>query len=180
MGVGDLHDRFAPALVRNLPPLTQISTRGNFNLGIDLFGNIWGWGDNSGAVFGSFTTDESVSKPVSLSLLVKNLDSKPIGIAAGTQAAIILTSKGSIYTFGSGLLGHSGELTAQTSVLPVKIGNQFFGKSKPVAVFAGDNTFGVLTETGELFNWGNGRSNCIGVYQEVSAKVKKNFREDME
>ena len=142
-------------------------------MGIDLFGNIWGWGENSGAVFGSFTSDGAVPKPISLSLVAKQLDAKPIGIAAGTQVAIILTAKGSVYTFGTGLLGHSGAMTAQTSPLPVKIEQQFFGRSNPVAVFAGDRTFGVLTETGELFNWGQGRSNCTGIYQEASAKVRQ-------
>lgn len=174
LGLGHLEPVLTPTML-DLPPLVQVSTNSNFSLSLDLHGNIWGWGDNQSAVFGSFTNDLLVSKPVSLSRLTKSLDSTPTMIAAGSQAAIILTRFGTVYTFGTGLLGHSGELTSQVSPLPVKIPNDFFGRAQPIAVFAGSDTFGVLTGNGELFNWGVGKRNSIGIYEERSAKQTQSF-----
>merc|ERR1719245_1511612 len=175
LGLGDFVSRFSPEEIPRLPPLTHLSSKSDFCLGLDIYDQIWGWGSNVDGVFASFTDELALARPVLLSTKRFNsyLDATPVMVAAGSKAGILLTSTGSVYTFGTGLLGFNGEPENVQSGFPVPVEREFFGSAKPTAVFAGHDVFAVITDVGELYTWGNAAaSSTIGLYEEPSKVVQ--------
>jgi len=54
------------------------------------------------------------------------------------------------------------------SAMPIPVNREFFGGSKPTAVFAGADVFGVITDIGELYTWGRAEASSMGIYEEAS------------
>ena len=163
-----------PQVIDKLPPMSQISSKSDFCLGLDTYDNIWGWGSNVDGVFGSFTEELTISRPYLLTQKRFNsyLDSPPVMVAAGSRAGILLTAKKTVYTFGTGLLGYNGETRDVMSAMPIPVNRDFFAGSKPSAVFAGADVFGVITDIGELYTWGKSDFNSIGLYEESSKPIQ--------
>ena len=67
LGLNHFDPIFTPEVVSCVPPFTQVSSKGDFTLALDIHNNIWGWGSNSSAIFGSFTEDLALPKPIKLS-----------------------------------------------------------------------------------------------------------------
>jgi alpha-tubulin suppressor-like RCC1 family protein len=87
--------------IQNLPPLSSLSTKGDFSLGLDIHNQIYGWGTNAHGIFGSFTEELAINRPYKLTqkIFEKILDSKPVQVAAGSRAGIILTDKRNVVNF---------------------------------------------------------------------------------
>ena len=102
LGLDHNNPEMTPQMV-NLPPMSHISSKSNFCLGLDTYGNIWGWGSNADGIFSSFTDELTISRPYLLtSAKFKSyLDSPPAMVAAGNRAGIILTANNTVYTFGT-------------------------------------------------------------------------------
>ena len=66
-----------------------ITTCADFNVGIDMDGSVWGWGDNSSGVFSSVTVENSVSKPTKI-FSQDSFGGKPLQIACTKSACLVL------------------------------------------------------------------------------------------
>ena len=135
----------------------QISTKANFNLALDIKGRIWGWGCNQSQIFKFVTDSVTLPEPTILfNKLHRDLfSSKPIELRAGTEAGIVLTEFGQVYTFGKGFLGFStSDRNELYSPIPISINPAFFNFRKIVQVYAGDGSFGARTDEGDVYVWG--------------------------
>ena len=66
-----------------------VTTCADFNVAIDMEGNVWGWGDNSSGVFSSVTVENSVQKPTKI-FTKETFDGLPLQIACTKSACLVL------------------------------------------------------------------------------------------
>ena len=67
----------------------SIATCADFNVAIDMDGNVWGWGDNSSGVFSSVTVENIVQKPTQI-FDQEHFGAEPLQIACTKSACLVL------------------------------------------------------------------------------------------
>jgi len=136
------------------PPFKSVATRNNTNMRIDDNGDIWCWGCNQSGIMKFATNEAWISSPIKL--FERETDSDwPIQIDLGTTSGIILYKSGKVKTFGKGILGYSFDDHQLSSPSPTEIDSTYFRNHKIIKVVAGDNCFGVISNTGEVYTWGD-------------------------
>ena len=88
------------------------------------------------------------------------LDRKVIQVAAGVWTTAVLTSKGEVFTFGSGGFGRLGHGAEVDETRPRLI-ESLVGKRVVQVVVGGSHTL-VLTSDGEVFSFGSGEHGRLG------------------
>jgi alpha-tubulin suppressor-like RCC1 family protein len=138
----------------DLNDFSQVTAGLNFSAGIDVFGNLWTWGNNSQGQIGNASTTGPVTTPFEISYI------SWIGIAAGRTHLVGIASTGALWTWGQnthGELGLGNTTSPLSSPQPISVTtNQW------TDVAAGNEfTVGIKAD-GSLWTWGLGGSGQLG------------------
>ncbi|HEX8562693.1 MAG TPA: T9SS type A sorting domain-containing protein [Flavobacterium sp.] len=140
---------------------TQIGTDTDWNvlstgyahtLAIKNNGTFWGWGNNSGRVFGDGTfTNRNV--PVQT-----GTDTNWLDIVGGDSHTLALKTNGTLWAWGLNIYGQLGDGTTNTRTTPVQIGTD----SDWQEIDASLNRSAALKTNGTLYTWGHNSFGEIG------------------
>jgi len=123
--------------------------RGGFVLSLRSDGTVWGWGDNSYHQLGDLTKPYSFA-PVPIHGLPPGI----VQVAGGGTFGAAVAADGSVWTWGSGYLGH----TQAESPTP----HQVPGLSGVKQVEAGYDFTVALRSNGEVWTWGRNSYGQLG------------------
>ncbi|XP_025416590.1 uncharacterized protein LOC112687852 isoform X2 [Sipha flava] len=150
LGTGRRGQAPYPMLVKSLSDelLVSVSAGQYHSLAISTRGKLWTWGWGVYGQLGHGAIDDC-EKPK----LLKSLESENIISAYGGYShSIILTSKGKVFTFGSGSFGQlgNGSTTKITSPVPV------YGLPEPIrCIYTAYFHNLALSDVGRLYTWGS-------------------------
>ncbi|KAK6640099.1 hypothetical protein RUM43_008376 [Polyplax serrata] len=149
LGLGEVQKSPYPRLVSGLCNVTVVTLScGQFHtLALTSQGSVfsWGWGVHGQLGLG---TVEDQREPNYLMSLREHVI---VDLAAGHGHSIVLSDKGHVYSFGSGVFGQLGTGTTTKFTLPTLV-KGFEGKVISVATGYFHNL--ALTESNSLYTWG--------------------------
>jgi alpha-tubulin suppressor-like RCC1 family protein len=154
-------DSNTPAQVPGLSGVTAIAAGNNFTVALKNDGTVWTWGYNSNGQLGNGNTGTDSNIPVQVS--VTSGLSSVIGVAAGYNHAVALmnSSGGTVWTWGSNSNGQLGNGTTTDSNIPVPVP----GLANILTIAAG-NAFTVAvrndTLNSSVWAWGYNNVGQIG------------------
>ena len=131
-----------------------------FSVVLKANGTVWAWGDNSLGQIGAGDKSTSGSPEWVSKVDGRHLEDI-ISVAAGRDHALALAADGTVYAWGSDLHGQLGQGTTggyQNTAVEVP-GLPEDG----LAVYAGDGYSMLLTESGEVWSWGNNEYGQLGI-----------------
>ncbi|XP_071099304.1 secretion-regulating guanine nucleotide exchange factor-like [Haliotis cracherodii] len=96
-------------------------------------------------------------------------DQQIIKAAGGWDFTLALSVKGEVFSWGSNAFGQLGSRTTKSSSIPVVV--NIPGRPKVVDVSAGLRHAVAITESGQVYTWGQGRKGQLGV--DLPPKVHK-------
>ena len=144
--------------------IVQIAAGADHSLALDSDGALYAWGSNAYGQLGNGTTTNS-SVPVAVKIAGTPLAGKTIvQIAAGANHNMVLTSDGTVYTWGwnyHGQLGNNTKTNSNTIVAVQTIGTPIAGK-KIVKIAAGQGHSLALTDDGMVYTWGRNDTGQLG------------------
>ena len=144
--------------------IVQIAAGADHSLALDSDGALYAWGSNAYGQLGNGTTTNS-SVPVAVKIAGTPLAGKTIvQIAAGANHNMVLTSDGTVYTWGwnyHGQLGNNTKTNSNTIVAVQTIGTPIAGK-KIVKIAAGQGHSLALTDDGMVYAWGRNDTGQLG------------------
>ena len=132
----------------------SIAVGNNFIIVQTNKGELWGWGDNSGAVLGnpqSFETNQNVSTPTKIEL-PSGIHS--VSMSAGFDHVLMLGSDGNVYAWGHNTSGQLGSPIGADFISAPTIVEGLRGKNI-VAVAAGKQFSLALSRDGTVYSFGN-------------------------
>jgi alpha-tubulin suppressor-like RCC1 family protein len=131
----------------NLWDFVKIAEGNLHVLALGSNGNVWSWGNGSSGALGLGDSNNRTS-PVQITSLSDIID-----IAAGNQTSFAVSSNGNLYAWGEAGSYRLGTGSATDRNTPYLISPPS-GK-KYVAVSAMEQNGGALTDTGEIYSWGD-------------------------
>lgn len=161
---------FKPRLVEALKEVTckQVATGVSFTVFLTNEGQVYTCGTNTNGQLGhGDTLDRPTPKLVESLVSVGPI----VHIAAGPSYALVVTSEGTVYSFGSGTnfcLGH-GEQHNELRPRPV-----LWFKRKGIHVIcvsAGDEHVVALDSNGYVYTWGKGYCGALGHGDEIDKTI---------
>jgi alpha-tubulin suppressor-like RCC1 family protein len=172
LGNGATADSPVPVKIAGLAQVTGISAGSDAALateasGISAITSVWAWGDNDegqlgdGTTAGHSTPERVTGLPVSIA-----------GISAGNQFAAVLGTDGSVWGWGSNVLGQLDIAPAGAAVTrPLKI---IAAGSRIIQISAGGGHMLALRSNGTVLAWGLGVRGQLGngVQTQVSGQVE--------
>ncbi|CAE7748397.1 UVR8 [Symbiodinium microadriaticum] len=155
LGIGDTTDRHAPVKVSvNGQKIVAVAAGDDHTAAITDSGELWTWGYNSNGQLGiGGTTNRHAPVKVSVN------GQKIVAVAAGSFHSAAITDSGELWTWGwngNGQLG-VGDTTDRHAPVKVSVNGQ-----KIVAVAAGSFHTAAITDSGELWTWGNNDAGKLG------------------
>jgi hypothetical protein len=113
-GTPDTQPHPNPVQISGLDDVIQISAGGNTSYALKADNTVWAWGKNGSGQLGLGTiTSANVSTPTPTR--IPTLD-HVISIASGGGHALALKDDGSVWSWGYGGLGETGEFTSQVNI----------------------------------------------------------------
>lgn len=175
LGLGNRDNQNVPTQIKALSNITKITTGRRHAVALDSFGDVYVWGGNSKGQLGLPNTS-SIDVPTKLNLG----DVDVIDIAAGENITVIVLSDGKLMVFGEGkenlAYGKVGnavraEVGNEIIVLTTggnvtKVGNTLstiYSNKDAVDISAKSNTYMVLNNNGELYNFGTNSNGELGL-----------------
>ncbi|MBO9609520.1 MAG: S-layer homology domain-containing protein, partial [Paenibacillaceae bacterium] len=159
LGHGDEAPRSLPARIDALAgkPVAAIAAGGNFSLALTVQHEVYFFGLRYVPELGY------ISEQLSPVRIVGDWapDERPIAIAAGSVHMLVLTDKGSVYSFGLGAVGQLGHGDNALKGVPTRIAGLPAG-DKAVAIAAGGTNSLVLTESGAIYGFGSNTNGQLG------------------
>ena len=136
-----------PVKVSGTPRIQKIAAGPSTVYAIDTGGDLWVWGDNS---YG-----QAVPTSVNQLLVptrVPGMDAPVVAMAAGIAHALVLTAKGTVYSWGSNWYGQLGRTGSEP------LDRVLFADGSPPIVWiaSGDYHNLALTSDGTVYAWGAG------------------------
>jgi len=132
----------------------SISIGGSFMIALNADGDLFAWGDNASGALGNGTL-QSTANPVSI-----EADIKFTQISAGFDHALALSDSGYVYAWGSNEYGQLGSNISDPITQPTPV--SALSETVCVAVSAGKHFSLALSETGQIYAWGNNASFQLG------------------
>ncbi|OUZ09116.1 hypothetical protein BHE97_11475 [Aeromicrobium sp. PE09-221] len=152
---GFTDDLTAPAEIDG-KPVTAIAAGGVQTCALSETGDAYCWGSNRYGQLGDGTDDASL-----VPVQVTGLDDPVIAITAGDwhTCALTTTDAGTVYCWGYNGFGQLGDGTTTDSFVPVQVA----GLDEPViAITAGVTHTCALTDTGDVYCWGDNGYGRLG------------------
>ncbi|MFY2558204.1 MopE-related protein, partial [Corallococcus terminator] len=136
-----------PVKVASLLKIQAIAANGSFGLALDLDGQVWAWGQNTGGQVGTGSTSASVSTPTKVNGLPTIR-----AIAAGVNHALALDADGRVWSWGQNTGGQVGTGATSPSVLvPRQVAN--LPPVKAIAAGVG-HSLAIDAQFGRVYTWG--------------------------
>jgi alpha-tubulin suppressor-like RCC1 family protein len=153
---GNITGSLTPTTVPGLPVIKAVAAGTNHSLALDEFGDVWAWGSDAAGQLGLGNPGgaQQQSSPQRITTL-----SSVVGIAAGTDFSVAVTSDGKLWAWGDNSSEQLGLLGPASRNLPGVVPTQF-----PIfftRVAAGGQTALALTDTGNVFGWGSNANSQI-------------------
>eukprot|EP00795_Rhopilema_esculentum_P001965 gene1965-17508_t len=150
LGVGDIRRRSRPCLISQLTPKNVVAVAAGYyhTLAVDGDHKVWAWGWGIHGQLG-VKSAENAKVPVNVALLNSQ---KAIQVAAGHSHSVVLSSKGYVFTFGSGLYGQLG-IGVNTKMTTPKVVKTLI--DEPIYYIAcGSFETIAISEDQTLYSWG--------------------------
>lgn len=166
LGHGDLGALGWPVQVAGLPPCAAVACGQYHTIVLAKDGTVWSFGRGhtwrSGCALGradglKSTRPRLVELPPGVTITA---------IAAGSLHNLLLTSKGEVYSFGSGQHGRLG-LGSTSAVLVPEILTALLG-IPIVSLSCGSSFNGVLSSAGDVYTWGRNDADQLGSDQGLA------------
>ncbi|MDR2063787.1 MAG: IPT/TIG domain-containing protein [Candidatus Nomurabacteria bacterium] len=136
-------------------------------------GQLWGWGNDGFGTLGDGTPgydgDNKTNNPTPINVTANfaGLSGQIIDIVGDKgSSTIVLSSSGQVYTFGSDSYGNLGDGTVESptgNATPINITANFAGLTGQITkIGAGNSTSFAITNSGQLYAWGNDSSGQLG------------------
>ena len=126
------------------------------NTNVDMFTPRSGLGNDGQLGHGNLNN-------ISTFMKIEGLEGKDIcQVTCGDQYTVVLTSKGSIYTFGSNAHGQTGHSTYEGRQSTPKKVTGCLESKKVVFVASNTNHTACITEDGDTYTWGKGKDGRLG------------------
>ena len=170
LGTGDAIPTLSPVLVRTggTPmegkKIVQISAGGTHSMALDSEGNIYAWGWGGEGQLGNGENNNS-NVPILVKKEGTGLEGKTIKkVMAGGMFSMVLTSDGSLYSWGKNNYGQIGDGTTNNYNLAVAVkteGTPMAGKTVVDFSISNEHTV-ALTSDGQIYAWGRNESGQLG------------------
>ncbi|CAD5233884.1 unnamed protein product [Bursaphelenchus xylophilus] len=162
LGTGNMDIESLPTKV-NLPPIRLVGGSTDTVMAVDYDGNLFMWGQNEYNQLAEFTEEPQLCYPFQVPF---KFDSPVRSAHATATSCIVSTENGTVYTWGSMILG-SGPLLKE-SKRPIELSPNLFAdargrNSKVRRVFAGNATMAAINEANQLFVWGANRHQALAL-----------------
>ncbi len=143
--------------------IIKVSTGEVNSMALSEKGRIYIWGDNSNGQLGDGTqTNSTIPKDITSSFNLVN--DKIVEISSGNFYSMVLSEKGSVFTWGINGTGQLGNGTHYDIYIPVDITPNFnLSNDKIVKIAAGNFHSMALSEKGSIFTWGNNQFGQLGI-----------------
>ncbi|CAH1799799.1 unnamed protein product [Owenia fusiformis] len=170
LGLGEVDDDVltTPTLLEFIEDVTCVSCGYYHTAVVTADGKLWTFGESDGGKLGqdgNNTTPQHVTA----------IKDKVISVACGGSHTVALTEKGHVYTFGDGPNGQLGHGTMLLNTPePTMVSN--LRTEKIIAIYCGESHTAVITDTGQLFTFGDGRHGKLGLGAENFANQFKPCR----
>jgi alpha-tubulin suppressor-like RCC1 family protein len=134
---------------------------GAFSVGLTTAGQVYSWGAGSlGQLGDGSNVGSTVPMPVSVPAPAGGPPVVVTAVAAGSAHALVLTSTGQVFAWGSDLFGQLGDDATSSANVPLLV-------SAPAgviftAIAAGGDHSLALTSTGQVYGWGANSKGQIG------------------
>ena len=132
-------------------------------------GKLFTFGDNDGGKLG---LEDHQRHDTEEPQHVKTLNEHAVSVACGGSHTAVLTKSGRLYTFGYGMHGQLGHGPSFQDVPLPKLVTLLQRKSV-TAVSCGESHTAVLTRTGDMFTFGDGRHGKLGMGNESFSNLFK-------
>lgn len=133
---------------------SQMSAGGFFSLALDSDGSIYTWGDNSLGQLGDGTNIDR-NTPVEVAVTGKTFSD----ISAGARVSLVLTTDGSLYSWGQNYYGNVGDGSKTDRNTPVEI--SVAGKAISTMSAGLVHSLAITTD-GDLYAWGRNEAGRLG------------------
>ena len=155
VGDGTTKDRNQPQLIEGFPSKVMSIAAGSFHsLAITENGEVYGWGDNGCGQVGDGTRQKKVCPQ-----LIKGIQGKVAGIAAGGYHSLVFLDSGKVYGWGWNEYGQMEDETTGVTSRPKLIKDI---PGKVVGIAAGYQHSLVLLESGKVYGWGRNEEGELG------------------
>eukprot|EP00192_Tetraselmis_astigmatica_P009703 CAMPEP_0117664012 /NCGR_PEP_ID=MMETSP0804-20121206/8955_1 /TAXON_ID=1074897 /ORGANISM="Tetraselmis astigmatica, Strain CCMP880" /LENGTH=853 /DNA_ID=CAMNT_0005471141 /DNA_START=124 /DNA_END=2685 /DNA_ORIENTATION=- len=162
LGVGDNEDRHAlvPVNLRTKSPVVRVGAGMGFAVAVTQDGRMYSWGANDFGQLGLGDTRDRSSPELIAGALTKQEVQQ---VACGAEHAIIITSSGLLFTWGSNSNGQLG-LGSSTprQLVPTVVQGAITG-IKFSAVDSGHNHVLAASKSGEVYCWGANSYGQLGL-----------------
>jgi len=170
LGTGDAMPALSPVLVETWrtpmagKKIIQISAGGAHSMALDSEGNIYAWGWGGEGQLGNGENNNS-NVPILVKKEDTGLEGKTIKkVMAGGMFSMVLTSDGSLYSWGKNNYGQIGDGTTNNYNLAVAVkteGTPMAGKTVVDFSISNEHTV-ALTSDGQIYAWGRNESGQLG------------------
>ena len=169
LGNGGTSDNYSPAPVQGISNVAWVSAGWKQVLAVKTDGTVWTWGSNtwtgnhagSGLLGNGTTADSSVPGQISL-------PGPAVMASGGDSMSAVLLKDGTVWTFGSNLIGQlgTGSNVAQ-SLVPVQVP----GLTNIIFITARDHHLHAIRSDGTMWSWGDGVEGELGNGQFASSST---------
>jgi alpha-tubulin suppressor-like RCC1 family protein len=158
-GFGNKNNQFTPTVLEfdSDVKISQIAAGNGFSLFLDSNGKLYSCGNSEYGKLGHGRGDLFEMTP----RVVRSLQGvKIVSISAGEYHAAALSEDGLVYTWGLGKDGQNGNAATTNSDVPRIVSGLKDKKVRQISCGGGHSA--ALTDKGELYLWGRGRSGQLG------------------
>jgi len=140
--------------------IVSIAAGRKHSLALTSDGQVIAWGENNSGQLGNNSTTSSPTPAAVTGVLA---DKTVVGIAAGENHSLALTSDGQVFAWGENYSGQLGNNSTAISLEPVAVDTSGVLAGRSVVAIAGGMSHSLaLTSDGKLFAWGNNYSGQLG------------------
>ncbi|XP_028414722.1 X-linked retinitis pigmentosa GTPase regulator-like [Dendronephthya gigantea] len=129
---------------------------------ITELGKLYTFGDNEAGKLG---LEDNQCEDTEQPQQVKTLNEPVVSVSCGGNHTAVVTKRGSLFTFGSGMHGQLGHGPVFQEVALPKLVSMLQGKCV-ADVSCGESHSAVITKNGEMFTFGDGRHGKLGMGDE--------------